>query len=462
MSSVVGDISKVFGSNLLVLTVGIVNGFLIPGFLGIEEYALFKTFGLYASYVGILHFGFVDGIYIKYGGIKREQVPDAQLKAELLFLFGFQLLLLLFGVVVSFALNMHILIPVSLSILPVNMITFFKFLYQATGSFGQYARINSLTPVFTLIATLTIVFLIGDRNAALFISAVVGIHYLVFALLMLDRARSVFRSKGQPVVSKPMFDNIKVGIFIMIGNLSTMLFYSMDRWFVKILLRTEDFAFYSFSTSMMGMVMILVTSVAMTFYPMLVRRQEEETLLRTIKAYLLILGSFAATAYFAFDFVINRILEDYVPSLQVISILFAGFPAIAVINAIYVNMYKAQKAEKKYFCTVLGMAVFSFGFNALAVMIIKSNWAIAAATTIAFYLWFFYSAKDFKGTRTNLREISYLSVFLIVFFSTTRLFPWWLGLPLYLAGVLGITLLLYRKEFTELLNKVLLAFEEKW
>ncbi len=35
-------------------------------------------------------------------------------------------------------------------------------------------------------------------------------------------------------------------------------------------------------------------------------------------------------------------LTDYNPSLEVIEILFAGFPAIAVINAIYVNMYKAD------------------------------------------------------------------------------------------------------------------------
>jgi len=454
LSSIVGDISKVFGSNFLVLIVGIVNGFLVPRFLGIEEYALFKTFGLYVGYVGVLHFGFIDGIYIKYGGMRREQVPKSQLKAELLFLLVFQFVMLLAGVSIALISNSPILIPVALSILPVNMVTFFKFLYQATGSFGQYAKINSLSPVLTLLATLVIVFFIRGRSAVLFIASVVIIHYVILMLLMLGKGRSIFATKSRAIISKPMFENISVGIFIMVGNLSSMFFYSMDRWFVKVLLRTEDFAFYSFATSMMGMVMILVTSVAMTFYPMLARRHQEEMLIKTLKRYLLILGAFAGAAYFGFDIVVRWMLTDYIPSLEVIEILFAGFPAIAVINAIYVNMYKAQKVEKKYFFTVFGMMAVSFGLNALAVIINKSNWAIAAATTIAFYFWFFFSSKDFKGTRTNLREIAYLVGFLITFFCTTRLFIWWIGLPLYLVGILGITLLFYKQEFFELMRRV--------
>ena len=60
MSTFSGDLLRVVSSNMLALLVGLVNGFLVPGFLGIDEYALYKTFGLYVGYVGILHFGFVD------------------------------------------------------------------------------------------------------------------------------------------------------------------------------------------------------------------------------------------------------------------------------------------------------------------------------------------------------------------------------------------------------------------
>ena len=89
------------------------------------------------------------------------------------------------------------------------------------------------------------------------------------------------------------------------------------------------------------------------------------------------------------------------------------------------------------------------------------NRAIASATTVAFYFWFFYSSKDFKGTGTNLKEITYLALFLGIFFSTTRLFTWWIGLPTFILGIFIITMVFYKREFLELISKVFLAFTKK-
>ena len=47
---------------------------MLPKYLSIETYAGLKTFLLYTSYVGILHFGYVDGIYIRYGGKEKEEL----------------------------------------------------------------------------------------------------------------------------------------------------------------------------------------------------------------------------------------------------------------------------------------------------------------------------------------------------------------------------------------------------
>lgn len=461
MLNVVFDIFKVFGSNFLALIVGIINGFLIPKFLGIEQYALYKTFGLYAGYVGILHLGFIDGIYIKYGGINQEKISKSELKSELFFLLVFQTIITIAGIVLAYAVYEPLLFFVSLSILPVNLITFYKFFYQATGDFGAYAKINSLRPVLALTSTLMLIFLIGKKSATLFITTSVIITYLIFIFLLLSQSKQLRGVKSKPILTANNFNNIAVGIFIMIGNLSSMFFYSMDRWFVKFLLTTKDFAYYSFAVSMMSMVMILISSVAMTFYPMLVREKDNRELINKLKTYLMILGALASVAYFFFDIVVRLYLPNYSPSLSVIAILFAGFPAIAVINAIYVNLYKAQKVEKKYFFTVIGMAAVSFLLNLIAVLVNRSNTTIALATTVAFYFWFFYSSKDFKETGTNLKEITYLALFLVVFFSTTRLFVWWFGLPTFILGILIITMIFYKHELFGLISRVFLAFKKK-
>ena len=61
-------IIQVILANIINLIISIGNGFLLPKFLSVESYAALKTFLLYTSYIGILHLGYIDGVYIKYGG----------------------------------------------------------------------------------------------------------------------------------------------------------------------------------------------------------------------------------------------------------------------------------------------------------------------------------------------------------------------------------------------------------
>ena len=369
------DIIKILSSNLIRLFVSIVSGLLVPKFLGIENYAIYKTFGLYVGYVGILHFGFIDGLYIKYGGIDIGDVPRVQLKSEMLFLLFNQLIITSLGVVIIVitGYDIKIILPVCIAIIPTNMIAFYNFLYQATGRFTEYARLNSIQPILNLIAIALIIFVIRENSPYLFIKANLFILYSIFLILFYNSFRNLKDIKSAKIFTAKNINNITVGIFIMFGNLSLMLFYSMDRWFVKILLTNIDFAYYSFAVSMMGVVIMLTNSIAIAFYPFLARIGENKNILKKSYKYLIILSTASSGIFFLFKFVVYKFLPNYILSLDVIAILFAGLPAISIINVIYVNLYKIKKLERKYFFIVISMAIISFIFNSIAVLIYKSN-----------------------------------------------------------------------------------------
>lgn len=61
-------IIAVFLANVINMLFSLATNFLLPKYLSVESYAGIKEFQLYVSYVGLFHFGFVDGIYLKYGG----------------------------------------------------------------------------------------------------------------------------------------------------------------------------------------------------------------------------------------------------------------------------------------------------------------------------------------------------------------------------------------------------------
>ena len=442
------NIVTVFGANVLSLLVGIVNGFFVPAFLSVDNYSMLKTFTLYVSYVGVLHLGFLDGLYLKYGGKYLKSINKKEALYEHNFLLKFQLIVSLIFFLIGILARNLIVSLVAISIVPINFLTYFNFIYQATGEMKLYARIKVLNPILVLILNLVLIFLIKKDNYILFVFSSISAYYLTYLIFEHKFLKLVETKEKQKVDVLPIF---KTGIFIMLGNLFTMLFYSMDRWFVKFLLTTEDFAYYSFAISMMSIINLLISSVAMSLYPAFSRGYTSKTV-KEIKKYLIIISSFSSLGFFIFSFIVNLWLKKYIYSLSVISILFAGLPAIAVINALYINLYKANKQERKYFYTVIKMAIVSFIFNVLAVVLYKSNFAIAIATTVAFYVWFFYSSKDFEGLETNWKEIVYILLFVNGFLFSTLKLSLTFGFIFLSLWILMLIMIFFKKEFVRLLR----------
>jgi O-antigen/teichoic acid export membrane protein len=447
------DLFKVFSSNFINLVIGIITGFLVPAFLSLDQYAFLKTFTLYIGYVGIIHFGFIDGIYLKYGGKFENEIDNQKLKGEHKFLIVFQLIVTIFTCIMGFVLDDKILIAFSICILPMNMQTFFKFIYQALGEFDIYSKIMVLTPILLLFVNLFNIFILKIDNFWPFVIGHILTYYVVFIgleIYFLSKYEGIFYTIDYTEIK----EHFKIGSFIMIANLSSKFFYSIDRWFVKFTLSIEDFAFYSFAISMMAVIKVLINSVTMTLYPYLARTQDKFKI-NKIKKYFLIIGTLSSGGYFVFVFIVNYFLPKYIPSLNVISILFAGYPAIIVINALYINLYKAQKREKKYASAVFKMLLVTTLLNFAAILIYKSNFSIAIATTISFYIWYLYSSKDFPDLKIDIKEKLYLIIFFITFLITSNYLNWWNGLFVYYIAIILINYLFYKDEAKVLIKDLL-------
>lgn len=65
---------------------------------------------------------------------------------------------------------------------------------------------------------------------------------------------------------KELTQNIKAGVLLTVGNLSSVSLTSMDRWFVKALMDNLAFAQYSFAVSMENFMNVAVTPVTITLY----------------------------------------------------------------------------------------------------------------------------------------------------------------------------------------------------
>nr|MCR5647522.1 hypothetical protein [Acholeplasmatales bacterium] len=121
-------------SNIISMLSGVLIGFIIPKIMGVSEYGYYKTFTLYSSYIGILHFGFIDGIYLKFAGKEYSEINKKQFRTytQLLFMMEFSISLILLLASLFFLNTSYFLIIlfVSINILVTNIVTYYEFISQ--------------------------------------------------------------------------------------------------------------------------------------------------------------------------------------------------------------------------------------------------------------------------------------------------------------------------------------------
>ena len=243
------NLLRVFSVNVLTLLTGVIIGFLVPSILSIDSYANVKTYTFYISYIGVLHLGFIDGMFLKYGGKDINNINKKELKSEYSFFIILQLIMALLFLGLAIIKKDFIIFLMLMSIISINTFTFHKFLYQATGEFKKYAKISYLYTIIELVLTLILVIFIKSDDYIFYCLTSLIANIIVFFTLEYNFYKNYKDISGK--YDRMFWKNIKVGIFILLGNLAAILFYAIDRWFVKIFFTSFDFAYYSFAVSML-------------------------------------------------------------------------------------------------------------------------------------------------------------------------------------------------------------------
>ena len=130
-----------------------------------------------------------------------------------------------------------------------------------------------------------------------------------------------------------------------------------------------------------------------------------------------------------------------------------------VINSLYVNLYKINKQEKKYFYVVVSMLLLSIVYNAIALMLKANTFGISIATLCAFITWFIFSNFDLKIIHVDCKN--YFSLFIVTtsFLVITSMNNYYLGFVLYLLVLFGVVLLFYKNELSIIIKIIYKKFK---
>lgn len=405
------DIILVSSSNLVVMISSLVNGFLIPAFLSIEDYAEIKTYTLFASFIGFVHLGLVDGINIRYGGRFYKTVPKDEFSYVFKVFAVVQIIATITVLVTGLLTQNFILIFVGLTILPLNAKSYYLFFLQAVGDFGNYTRLTIIAPIVNIILTVGLL-LAGIRDYRIYI-----IVNIVGQIVSLPYIRRLFQQStlGAPALPSTgrkqiILSVLKSGFYIMIGNLLFAIFFDTGRWLSKLFLTNTEFAIYSFGMSLIGFITIFINSVTQSLYPHLSRNFSVK-LIEKYRNLSYVIGSFSFIGYFLILVIVENFISKYVSSLPLTGVLITSIPGVLIIKSIYVNSYKVLKRERDFLVRAAIMTFVSIGLSISLYFIFKSMISIAFAAVIAIYLWTLFPPKHLEiSIRSRLKELFYLTI----------------------------------------------------
>ena len=398
-------------ANIVNLGFSLLSNFLLPKYLSVDTYAQVKTYQLYAAYAGLLHLGFVDGLYLKYGGRQIEEFRAESLEASLSTLRVFQLAVTCCAVAVGIVLHDPVVIAFGVSILPANMMSCFKFLYQAVGEFNIYSRVINGTTVSYFILNMILIFAAHTDNPAYYISVYIVVDIILWVVLesiLHKKYKIAFRGFFFSVLE--FTENIKTGILLMLGNLSSTFLTGMDRWFIKALMHSNaPFAQYSFAVSMENFMNVAVTPVSVTLYNYFCR-EHDTVQIRRMRNSVQVFAAFLIACAFPAKFILEHYLTKYMASVSVMFYLFGAQLFYIVIKSIYVNLYKAQKRQREYFAKIIIVIVIGAILNSLCYYLYRQKEAFAVGTLLSAVIWWLLCWRDHQSIGYSLKEIAFMIV----------------------------------------------------
>ena len=403
-------------ANVINVLFSLATNFLMPKYLSVESYAGIKEFQLYVSYVGLFHFGFVDGIYLKYGGKTLGKSVSKSFSVDLSTMTIFQLLITILILAISVFIKNKILLFFALSILPQNMSNYFKFLYQATGEFDLYGRTMNLTTISTFALNIFLLFIIKTDNVMWYILGYVCLYFCVWLILEGAFRLKYTIEKGKLFSLRVLMDNVKAGFLLTLGNLSSIFLTSMDRWFVKSLMNTLAFAQYSFAVSVENFLNLAITPVTTTLYNYFCREKRIEAQRETYNC-VAIFAVIVPAAAFPVKYILQFFLITYIDATSIIFFLFSAQIFYIIIRSIYVNLYKVQRRQKTYFIKLIFVLIIGFVTNCICYAITNVKEAFSVATLLSSVFWYLISDFDFKDLKIDIRTKIFLFVELVALLS---------------------------------------------
>ena len=369
MRSILKNFSYTFISNIISFCISALVTFIVPKKLGVESYGYFQLYLFYVSYIGFLHFGWADGVFLRYGGAYYEKLDRAKFSAQFWLYSAFELALgSIIGISAWFYARPEekalVLCLTGVAVFLLLPRTFLQYILQCTNRMKEYAFLTVIEKIVYFV--LVLAFLLGETRQFAFLIAADLLGKACALGYAAYQCRDIILTRIEVLESalKEVEQNVSVGIKLMISNIAGMLIIGLVRLSIERQWDVSTFGKVSLTMSVSNMLMVVIRAVAMVAFPMLRRTDNEKLapLYSTMRACLMIPLLGMMVAYYPVKAVLSVWLPQYAESLQYMAILFPMCIFESKMSMLIETYLKALRKEK--WLLVVNIATVSISFLA--------------------------------------------------------------------------------------------------
>lgn len=457
------NLLKVSSSNIIIMLSGILVGLLLPKILGIADYGYYRTFTLYTSYVGLFHFGFSDGIYLKYGGKRYDELDEGQFRLYSRFIIGLELIISLLILAFAMIFLSHqyrfIFVCVGIYLVVNNITSYYQMISQITGRFNELSTRNILQSTLTsvILILLLVIHNISDKSISyrtytittLIINGLLACWYVyTYRDIVFGKIKTAFYRES-------MWSFIVLGFPLTISNLCSTLILTIDRQFVNVLFSTKVYAIYAFAYNLLALVTTALNSISTVLYPTM-KRIDDNNVVRdsynNLIMWVLILVSLCLAVFFPLSWFIHWFLPKYVESLAFFKIILPGLIFSSAVTLIIHNYYKIEGENVLFFKKTVIVLILSIIVSWLAYIIFKTPKSISIAAMLIMIFWYVYMNQFFvkRYHIESSKNFKYACIISIIFYITSSCNNSCITLFIYLSLFIMTTYFFYSEQIYRL------------
>ena len=365
---------KKFISNLLVaflsqgtsLIMSMLMTLILPKMLGVDQYSYSQLFIFYVGYVGLLHFGVNDGLYLRLGGKNIDDINNQRLGNEFRMFLLFECLvaigIALLGLfIVSDYNRRFIVLAVAIAIVISNMTSFLGYLFQAVNETKWYSYSVMIDRIFVIVFMIVLLVLHITAFEPFVISYVVS-KGIALAYCICKGKNIVFvKASNYRLAVSDVWLDVCIGIKLTISNIVSMLILGFGRKIIDIIWGIASFGKISLSFSLTNFFLVFIQQISMVMFPALRRVTEhlQKEVYIILRAAINILAPAILILYIPMEYVLGLWLPQYKESLHYLGFLLPICIFDGKMQMLFTTYFKVFRQEKILMKINIASCIFS-------------------------------------------------------------------------------------------------------